>query len=73
MALDDTPSHPVARSYVVRLHRDAAPAQGGMFGRVENISTGRRYFFGNAEELLACFSLDTAQPEPAAATGDDGR
>ena len=58
MTLDDRPSHPAARSYVLMLHREAMPQTGRVLGRLENMVSGRRYYFGSADELLACLTKD---------------
>ena len=63
MPFDDQPSHPAARSYVLMLHRRAAPDQGCVLGRLENMRSGRRYYFHSAAELLACLGEDLA-PAP---------
>jgi hypothetical protein len=60
MTLSSETTYPGARRYVLKLHRDAAPAQGRLVGRLENMSSGRLYDFASGEELLACFSLDMA-------------
>ncbi|MDM0055101.1 hypothetical protein [Variovorax fucosicus] len=64
MTLDDQPSHPAARNYVLMLHRDAMPNAGRVLGRLESLASGRRYFFGSVDELLACLSKDTAPAPP---------
>ena len=63
MILEVHPSYPSASSYVLKLHRDAAPARGRIFGRLENIATGEQFAFSNAEELLACLVRDTRSPK----------
>jgi hypothetical protein len=56
--LSAQPSYPNALAYVLKLHRDARPAAGRVMGRLENVSTGEQFVFGNAEELLACLARD---------------
>lgn len=58
MTLDPQVTFPVARSYVLKLRRDACPDGDALAGRLENLSSGRRFEFGNAEELLACLADD---------------
>lgn len=68
MTLDPHASHPSSRSYVLKLHRDARPHEGLVFGRLESISSGRSFAFANAAELLRCLVLDDT---PHAADADD--
>ena len=58
MILSTHPNYPHARSYVLKLHRDANPGDGRVIGRLENVITGEQFLFGNAEELLACLARD---------------
>jgi hypothetical protein len=53
MILDARASLPSARSYVVKLHRDAVPEQGHLKGRLEHIASGDHIDFYSADELLA--------------------
>jgi len=61
MILAVHPNYPNARAYVLRLHRDARPATGRFIGRLENVTTGEQFVFGNAEELLACLARDAGR------------
>ena len=73
MSLSTQASHPSRRSYVLKLHRDATPESGLLFGRLENIATGHCFVFGSVAELLRCLASDTARgadASPAAALGD---
>jgi len=54
MTLDTQATHPHTHSYVIKLHRDAAPERGVLVGRLQHIYTGEQCDFGSAEELLAC-------------------
>ena len=65
-------SHPSRRSYVLKLHRDAAPEGGLLFGRLENIATGDCFVFGSVAELLRCLASDTARSADAAPTAAPG-
>ena len=58
MSLDTQASHPSHRSYVLKLHRDARPHEGLVFGRLESMASGHSFAFGNAGELLRCLALD---------------
>jgi hypothetical protein len=59
--LDTHPSYPSVRAYVLKLHRDARPAAGKVIGRLENVTTGEQFVFGNAEELLAALARDVSR------------
>jgi hypothetical protein len=61
MILATHPNYPSARAYVLKLHRDARPGVGRLIGRLENLTTGEQFVFGNAEELLACLVRDAAR------------
>ena len=61
MILSAHPSYPNARAYVLKLHRDAQPDSGKLIGRLENVTTGEQFVFGNASELLACLARDSAR------------
>ena len=61
MILATHPSYPTARAYVLKLHRDARPGAGKVIGRLENVTTGEQFVFGNAEELLTCLARDAAK------------
>lgn len=60
MILNAHPTYPTARSYVLKLHRDADPGRGLLAGRLENVSTGGQYEFATGAELLACLARDAA-------------
>jgi len=55
------PNYPNARTYVLKLHRDARPAAGRFVGRLENVTTGEQFAFDSVEELLACLARDVAR------------
>ena len=61
MILATHPNYPSARAYVLKLHRDARPGVGRLIGRLENLTTGEQFVFGNAEELLACLARDAVR------------
>ena len=69
MTLDVHPHYPSSLSYVLKLHRDAAPGRGQICGRLENIASGHSFRFGSVEELLACLARDA--PGAAASPRDD--
>jgi hypothetical protein len=62
LILNAHPTYPAARSYVLKLHRDADPSRGLLAGRIENVSTGDYYEFTSGAELLACLACDAAAP-----------
>jgi hypothetical protein len=68
MVLDARASLPSARSYVVKLHRDALPQQGQLRGRLKHIASGDHVDFESADELLAWLtghaSSWNSEPEP---------
>jgi len=64
MTLGESAVHPGHRSYVVKLHRDAHAAAGALRGRIENLATGRRRDFEDAQGLLEALLADLAQPDP---------
>jgi hypothetical protein len=69
MILKTQTSYPQARSFVLKLHRDAAPADGRLIGRLEHVASGRQFDFHTAEELIACLARGadaTASSEPQA-------
>jgi hypothetical protein len=71
MTLHSVTNHPSARSYVLKLHRDANPELGQITGRLENLATGRCRDFGTGAELLACLVEDAALAAGAACTGTE--
>jgi len=54
MSFDPQTIFPSERSFVLRLHRDAAVADGHICGQLEHIPSGHRYRFESAAELVAC-------------------
>ena len=75
MTLDPLASHPSSRSYVLKLHRDARPQEGLVFGRLESMASGRSFAFANANELLRCLVLDcvpVAAADAASGARDGG-
>jgi hypothetical protein len=70
MSFSAQASHPSRRSYVLKLHRDAAPASGLVFGRLEHIATGHCFVFSNVAELLRCLANDGADTTDAAPQAD---
>ncbi|MBX3604800.1 MAG: hypothetical protein KF788_06000 [Piscinibacter sp.] len=51
MPPDALSSRPVA--FVLKLHRDALPARGELFGRVEHLANGTSAVFASGAELIA--------------------
>ena len=58
MVLSTHPSYPSNRSFVLKLHRNAAPLHGKLIGRLENIVTGEQFDFDSGVELLALLARD---------------
>jgi hypothetical protein len=56
MVLQRFPSFPAARSYVLKLHRDATPEVAKLTGRLEAVHSGEQFDFNSGEELLACLA-----------------
>jgi hypothetical protein len=56
MVLNSLTSFPHAKSYVLKLHNDAAPSEGLLVGRLEHVISGRQFVFHSAEELVACLA-----------------
>jgi hypothetical protein len=54
MTLSIYASHPHTHTYVLKLHRDAAPQLGCIVGRLEHLDSGEHFDFASAEELIAC-------------------
>ena len=60
MTLNTSASYPQIKSFVLSLHRDAAPGQGSLVGRLEHLATGRRFHFTSADELIECLVAGAA-------------
>ena len=58
MILNHITSYPATRRYVLKLHRDAVSQNGRIRGRLENMTSGRRFEFNSGEELLACLAQE---------------
>ncbi len=56
MILDTRSHYPSARTYVLKLHRNAT--SDALEGRLENMASGRQFDFSGAEELIACIAAD---------------
>lgn len=73
MSPNHPPIHPSSGCYVLKLHRDAAPAEGRLCGRVEHVVSGAGADFASAAALLAWLLAHAAQTlVPGAAPRDDG-
>ncbi|MDH0864518.1 hypothetical protein [Mitsuaria sp. GD03876] len=68
MTLDPDVPHPARRQYVLKLDRDAAPGQGAVSGRLENLATGRAFEFRDVASLLQGLAseLEEQQESPPA-------
>ena len=58
MILSTHPSYPAARTFVLKLHRDAEPSR--ISGRLENVSTGEQFAFATTKELLRLLAEECA-------------
>jgi hypothetical protein len=63
MTLNSQTTFPSTRRYVLKLHRDAAPRREQIAGRLENMTSGRHFDFGSAEELFDCLAADMASTD----------
>jgi hypothetical protein len=61
MILKTHASYPQAQSFVLKVHRDAAPADGKLIGRLEHVASGKQFDFNTAEELIACLVRSVAE------------
>jgi hypothetical protein len=61
MTLNPLPSHPSHTCYVVKLHRDARPQQGELYGRLEHIVSGDSVEFASAQALVDALLRHAAQ------------
>jgi hypothetical protein len=68
MVLNTHSSYPNTLAYVLKLHRDAAPNEGRIAGRLEHVASGRSLQFNSAEELIACLLQDAASIVDSAAS-----
>ena len=64
MILDTRSHYPSARTYVLKLHRDAAADPTGLCGRLENMAAGRHGDFAHAAQLLAWLTADMSAAAP---------
>jgi hypothetical protein len=70
MTLNSHATYPSARSYVLKLHRDASPQRGQIFGRLESLASGLQFDFLSGDELLAWLVRDAACAALEAQTGN---
>jgi hypothetical protein len=68
MVLSTHISYPHTRTYVLKLHRDAAPGDGQLLGRLEHVESGQQFPFQSGEELLACLAASAALLVESAST-----
>ncbi|MCY1264093.1 hypothetical protein D9M68_522000 [compost metagenome] len=59
--LNTEASNPGARSYVLKLHRDVS-ADGEIFGRLENLVSGRQFDFSTGQEMLDFLLAEVKKP-----------
>lgn len=67
MVLNTNASYPHGQTFVLRLHRDAAPQQGRLVGRLDHVASGQQLTFETAEELISCLARAAELAESAAA------
>lgn len=72
MVLNTHASYPQEHTYVLKLHRDAAPAEGRFIGRLEHIASGQQFQFDSAEELISCLR-NAALAHPADPSQEGGQ
>jgi len=58
MTLDPRSNYPSARSYVLKLHRDARCLPGFFVGRLEHLASGRHVEFDSPAGLIDWLALD---------------
>jgi len=68
MTLNPQPTYPSLGSYVLKLHRDAAPHEGQLRGRLEHIASGEAFEFGDAAALVAGLARHAAAQRRTAAS-----
>ncbi|WP_114968714.1 hypothetical protein [Rhodoferax ferrireducens] len=61
MTLNPHPIHPAAGAYVLRLHRDACPAEGLLMGRIQHVTSGDWADFTSSTAMLAWLTQHAAQ------------
>jgi len=64
MTLSTQSNYPSTRTYVLKLHRDAAPELWHFVGRLEHVASGDHCDFANGEQLLAWLVRRTADGDP---------
>lgn len=68
MALNPEPSYSTTRHFMVKLHRDARPERGELFGKLEHVVTSESVAFASSTELLSALARLASEPRPH----DDG-
>lgn len=69
MNLDARATYPVGRSYVLKLHRDAAASPTGLAGRIEHLASGLIQEFESGPELLALLATELECPQAPCEAG----
>jgi hypothetical protein len=54
MVLNVNAEFPQSQTFVLKLRRESAPAEGRICGRLEHVTTGQQCDFRSLEELLTC-------------------
>ena len=65
MTLNPLSPFPSSGGYVLKLHRDARPAQGELRGRVVHLASGDSTDFANAAQLVAWLGQHAALNLPS--------
>lgn len=63
MTLNAQPNYPSSRCYVLKIHRDASPALGQIFGRLEHVESGASVEFLSGDALLRAIAEQLARLE----------
>lgn len=71
MTLNPHPIHPAAGAYVLRLHRDARPADGPLMGRIQHVASGDWADFASSSELHDWLARHFAQVQAKLAHAED--
>jgi hypothetical protein len=71
MTLNPHPIHPAAGAYLLRLHRDARPAEGLLMGRIQHVANGDWSDFSSSSELLDWLARHFTQLQAQAAEPED--
>ncbi len=71
MTLNPHPIHPSAGAYVLRLHRDARPAEGLLMGRIQHVASGDWSDFPDSQALFDWLARHAAQLQSGPTRAED--